>query len=74
MEINVLEFLTEEHKKKISEKLDEAIEKIDTSKLAKKIEKDLSDCEYGMYIFDELDFTETANKLKEKINQLIFNK
>jgi len=74
MEINVLEFLTKEHKVKIAKKIDEAIDKINTNKLAKQIENDLSEHNFGDYIFEEIDLSKITSKLEDKIKESIFNK
>ena len=67
MEIDIKDFLTDEHKKMIQEKISQAINKIDVARLAKGIEEEFKEYDWGMAIYDEIEIGDMAKIVQEKI-------
>lgn len=71
MDIDISVFLTEEHKEAIREKIMETIKDMDTSFIIKEIKDAIQDCHFGDYIIEELDYSEAASIIQNKISKAL---
>lgn len=71
IEIDVMQLMTEDHKRALQLKLGKAIELIDEKKLAKELQVSLMDFDYGNFIIDELDLESIAKTITEKLKKAI---